>query len=89
MTPFSARFLDIDFMAIPLFRQSLVDGIEVKWRYAQRVNAGGPAYTDNTVKHNLWAADQEYTERGWGYVGAVSTGTYTTKAISPTLDDAL
>lgn len=53
--------------------------------YVQRVNAGGSSYTD--VDGNVWDADQEFTDGGWGYVGG---RTYSTKhGISGTDDDAL
>lgn len=50
--------------------------------YDVRVNAGGPAYTDNAG--NLWLADQLYAPSAWGY----TTGTpYTsTDAVGGTDD---
>jgi len=50
-----------------------------------RVNCGGPAYQD--TQGNRWAADQQYTEGSWGYVGGK---VYTTgNEIAKTDDDLL
>ncbi len=53
--------------------------------YEQRVNAGGPDYTD--ANGHLWAADKPYTVGSWGYSGGM---TYvTTHAIAGTGDATL
>lgn len=53
--------------------------------YEQRVNAGGPPYTDGAG--HTWASDQVYTPGSWGYVGGSS---YSTSApIAGTEDDLL
>ncbi len=53
--------------------------------FLQRVNAGGPSYTNNGI---TWDADQAYQIGSWGYVG--SGGTYATSdPIANTTDDAL
>jgi subtilisin family serine protease len=54
--------------------------------YRQAVNAGGPAYTD--VNDDEWAADQEWSDGSWGYIG-MSQVTSTTRPIEGTEDDPL
>ncbi len=53
--------------------------------YEQRVNLGGPVYTDGTG--NVWAADKVFTTGSWGYI---SGSTYAvTNEIMGTVDDTL
>lgn len=54
--------------------------------YRQGVNAGGDAYTD--TDGDVWAADQAYTEGGWGYVNRSRTSS-TRRDIAGTDDDPL
>ncbi len=42
----------------------------VRGTYAQRVDSGGPTFTDSTGV--TWQADQAYTIGGWGYVDGVA-----------------
>ncbi len=53
--------------------------------YDQRVNCGGPEYTD--TQGQTWAADKRYTTGSWGYIGGTAYGVSAT--ISGTDDDAL
>jgi len=53
--------------------------------YSQRVNAGGPAYTDGAGK--AWAADQAYSPGSWGYVGGSTFAV--SDPIARTVDDPL
>jgi glucose/arabinose dehydrogenase len=52
--------------------------------YTQRVNAGGSSYTGNG---ETWAADQAYSNGGWGYVGGETF--VTSASIANTTDDPL
>jgi len=53
--------------------------------YRQRVNCGGPAYSDSAGQ--TWAADQPYAGGSWGYVGGLASTT--TNAIGGTTDAPL
>ena len=53
---------------------------------AQRVNAGGTAFTDS-LGLPTWASDQIYAAGSWGYTGG--TGKSTTIAVAGTIDDGL
>lgn len=44
--------------------------IPVRGTYTQRVDAGGPTYTD--AASVTWQADQAYVAGGWGYVGGTA-----------------
>lgn len=55
--------------------------------YVQRVNAGGPVYTDTMGR--IWAADQAWAAGSWGYVGSTSAKSATKNAVSHTDDDPL
>ena len=53
--------------------------------YIQRVNSGGPSFTDG--QGVVWAADAPYVAGAWGYFSGAAKST--TLAVAGTLDDAL
>lgn len=53
--------------------------------YVQRVNSGGPSFTDG--QGVVWPADAPYVAGAWGYFSG--TAKSTTLAVAGTLDDAL
>ena len=53
--------------------------------YIQRVNSGGPSFTDG--QGVVWAADAPYVAGAWGYFSGATKST--TLAVAGTLDDAL
>jgi subtilisin family serine protease len=55
--------------------------------YYQRVNAGGPDYTD--IVGDIWAADRVYQAGSWGYTSTRSRAGHTSKPIGGTDDDPL
>lgn len=55
--------------------------------YAQNVNAGGKAFTDQAGQ--IWAADRRWAPGGWGYTNAAARASSTRRPIANTDDDGL